>query len=63
VFGFPVSGLETYTAIRQQVTGPEIVTGGNFGPEGGLVLLIGLVLAALLIYYYPKPGKEPRSNE
>lgn len=53
IFGFPVSGLEDiYKLIRIQVTGPEIWTGGAFGPEAGLIVLPALLVGALLIYLY-----------
>src|SRR5688572_23291697 len=53
VFGFPVSGLaDIYKLIRIQVTGPEIWTGGPFGPEAGLIVLPALVIGAVLIYIY-----------
>ena len=53
VFGFPVSGLaDIYKLIRIQVHGPEIWTGGAFGPEAGLIVLPALLLGALLIYLY-----------
>jgi hypothetical protein len=52
VFGFPVSGLDTYTLTRITVQGPEIWTGGVFGPEAGLIILPALVLGAFLIYLY-----------
>jgi len=55
VFGFPVSGLETYRLLRHTVTGPEIWTGGVFGPEAGLLLIPALLLGALLIYGYTRP--------
>jgi membrane protease YdiL (CAAX protease family) len=50
VFGFPVSGLDIYRLIRIQVHGPEIWTGGAFGPEAGLIVLPSLILGVLLIY-------------
>jgi uncharacterized protein len=53
VFGFPVSGLEDiYKLIRIQVHGPELWTGGAFGPEAGLIVLPALILGAILIYLY-----------
>ena len=54
VFGFPVSGLDIYQLLRIQVQGPELWTGGAFGPEAGLVVIPGLLLGAALIYLYTK---------
>jgi len=50
VFGFPVSGLvadASFITIQQH--GPELVTGGSFGPEAGLIGLAAIVLGSLLI--------------
>jgi membrane protease YdiL (CAAX protease family) len=51
VFGFPVSGLNPVAAqfivIRQG--GPGWMTGGPFGPEGGLIGLGAMLLGSLLI--------------
>jgi membrane protease YdiL (CAAX protease family) len=52
VFGFPVSGSDIYALTRIEVTGPEIWTGGAFGPEAGLIVLPALVIGAVLIYLY-----------
>ena len=54
VFGFPVSGLDTYRLTRITVQGPELWTGGEFGPEAGLIVLPSLLLAGLLIYLYTR---------
>ncbi|MEZ4610801.1 MAG: hypothetical protein R2838_11250 [Caldilineaceae bacterium] len=50
VFGFPVSGNDfttvTFIAIRQG--GPDLWTGGPFGPEAGLLGIVAMVLGSLL---------------
>ncbi|MBI2758292.1 MAG: CPBP family intramembrane metalloprotease [Chloroflexi bacterium] len=55
VFGFPVSGLDIYPLTHITVTGPELWTGGAFGPEAGLIVLPALALGAALIYLYTRP--------
>jgi membrane protease YdiL (CAAX protease family) len=52
IFGFPVSGLDIYRLIRHQIQGPEIWTGGAFGPEAGLIVLPALAVGSVLIYFY-----------
>lgn len=52
VFGFPVSGLETFRLVNLHVSGPELWTGGAFGPEAGLIILPALALGTSLIYLY-----------
>jgi len=54
VFGFPVSGLPFYTLTRISVSGPALWTGGEFGPEAGLVLIPSLMIGFTLIHLYAK---------
>jgi membrane protease YdiL (CAAX protease family) len=54
IFGFPVSGLETFRFIQTTVSGPELLTGGAFGPEAGLLQLPALAIGVLLIYLYTR---------
>ncbi len=51
VFGFPVSGIHERSLLITETTGPEILSGGNFGPEGGLLATAVLPLGtgALLL--------------
>lgn len=47
IFGFEVSGLNFSSVIHQEVTGNDLITGGNFGFEGSIlitILLIGMVV-------------------
>ena len=52
IFGFPVSGLETARLLIHIPVGPDLITGGAFGPEAGLILIPALALGAALIYAY-----------
>lgn len=54
VYGFPVSGSPFFTLVRQTVQGPEWITGGDFGPEAGLIILPALLVGAGLIYLYTR---------
>ncbi|MEF8813054.1 MAG: CPBP family intramembrane glutamic endopeptidase [Halovenus sp.] len=45
VFGLPFRGFELSAAlVRVEFDGPVVLTGGAFGPEGGLLALVGLAL-------------------
>ncbi len=56
LYGLPVSGIRFRQSVLQfEPTGPELWTGGRFGPEGSIlgvagVLLLMLMTAALLRY-------------
>lgn len=59
VFGFPISGLKSFHLIRQTVSGPEWITGGDFGPEAGFVLILAMVIGTLLIYWWTRGRDIP----
>ena len=61
-FGFPVSGLDVYRLVHITVNGPELWTGGAFGPEAGLVLLPGLLFGVVLIFVYAQFLRKPMTN-
>jgi uncharacterized protein len=54
IFGFPVSGIATYRLLQIQIHGPELWTGGAFGPEAGLVIIPALIFGSILIYFYTR---------
>jgi membrane protease YdiL (CAAX protease family) len=58
IFGFPVSGTETYRIISHSVSGPTLMTGGDFGPEAGLILLPVLAIGSGLIWFYTRSRAE-----
>jgi CAAX protease family protein len=62
VFGFPVSGLNIYHLMRITVNGPELWTGGAFGPEAGLVVLPGILLGTVLIFVYSRYLRKPSTD-
>lgn len=53
IFSFPVSGIqfEKYQLGVLKQTGPVWLTGGSFGPEGGALATVMLVLSGIFIYF------------
>ena len=58
VFGFRVSGLDTYHLVRTSIDGPALWTGGEFGPEAGLLLIPALMLGFVLVIIYTRTDKR-----
>ncbi|MDX1671029.1 MAG: type II CAAX endopeptidase family protein [Balneolaceae bacterium] len=55
VFGFPVSGMPFRASVIQiDQLGPRILTGAQFGPEAGLMGIIGLLLVVGGCYWYSR---------
>ena len=53
VFGFPVSGVaDGVSFLATQQGGPELFTGGAFGPEAGLVGLAAIALGCVMTVVY-----------
>jgi uncharacterized protein len=55
VFGFPVSGSRTgisFIGISQ--SGNELLTGGSFGPEGGLIGFVAIMIGIICILAWVK---------
>lgn len=60
IFGFPVSGLTTGGLVHQFFVGPSAWTGGEFGPEAGLLVLTAIIVSALILLAYDR--KTNRGN-
>lgn len=53
IFGLPVSGNKFSQGILQtEITGPAHITGGDFGPEGGIIGFMGLFVMIIFIHIY-----------
>lgn len=50
ILGFPVSGIVTTSLLKISQSGPPTFTGGDFGPEAGLILLPAIGLGFLMVY-------------
>ena len=50
LYGFPVSGSSRDSLLVVETAGPELATGGAFGPEGGLVGLAAMLLTLLVMW-------------
>lgn len=55
IFGAITSGNEKANSLlTTQMTGPELITGGSFGPEGTIQAIIFCSIAALILMYFNK---------
>lgn len=52
IFGFRVSGLDNYSLIQMRPQGAQIISGGSFGAEGSLLVII--VLIGAILWYLRK---------
>lgn len=47
IFGFQVSGLESQGIYQTNILSQNILNGGDFGPEGGLIVTVVIILGLL----------------
>ena len=53
IFGMPNSGKPAIAAVLvTESVGPEILTGGSFGPEGSLLSLGAILLGIVLVWFW-----------
>ena len=49
IFGFEVSGNKTASIVVQEISGNELITGGEFGSEGSLVATVLMMILIIII--------------
>ena len=49
IYGFEVSGNKINSLFEQKLNGHEILTGGNFGYEGSIILTVFLIISIFLM--------------
>ncbi len=59
VFGLNVSGTEPYSIINNIIDGNKLLTGGDFGAEGGLITTL---IVSILIIFFLLLSKEEDEN-
>lgn len=52
ILGFEVSGQEIQSVITQQITGNELITGGEFGFEGSLIATILIAISVFILDWF-----------
>lgn len=63
IFGIPVSGITSLTTapfMNETEKGAKIITGGDYGIEGGVACAIAIIVSTALIWFAPfiKPSEE-----
>ena len=64
VFGFPLSGVDIASLWTTGVGGSDLILGGDYGPEGGLLATFAFATAALMVERYGSVNRgkaRPRS--
>lgn len=61
LFGFPVSGWNSFRLMNYSGSGPTLWTGSTFGPEGGLIVFPAIILGIILIYLITRSEGKNKS--
>jgi membrane protease YdiL (CAAX protease family) len=58
IFGFSVSGMNSNHLIKQTLNGPSWLTGGDFGPEGSIIVFPVVLFALVVMYFWSVKHKD-----
>lgn len=59
IFGVAVSGTQTSSLMSTTFTGSTLLTGGEFGIEGGLPCTVVILASILLVHFFMKDPETP----
>lgn len=59
IFGMNVSGGEEYAVFHTKMGTNQLLTGGEYGPEGGIFVTVVLLLGFVYAYFAIKPSSSP----
>ncbi len=59
IFGFAASGQMSPSMISQSPTGPEWLSGGQFGAEGSVLIIPVTILSYFLVHYWVRATRQP----
>ena len=54
IFGFAVSGRESFTLFELEIIGPNWITGGAFGPEAGFIAVPAILFGLLMMLLWTR---------
>jgi hypothetical protein len=64
IYSLPVSGTQSGQALfTVESVGPTLLTGGDYGPEGGIPGLVVMIAACVFIYYWKGIGENPQLSD
>ena len=58
IFGFAVSGRESFTLLQHESIGPSWITGGAFGPEAGVIAVPAVLFGLLMMLLWTRKRRE-----
>ena len=59
IWGYPTSGLRGPSILRSELIGPDLITGGDFGPEASVVVMIEFLLLLLMLRFVRLDDRLP----
>ena len=60
VLGYPVSGIDMPSILKTYVSGSDVLLGGSYGPEGGLLATVLFLAATIVIGRIPIGKVSPQ---